>query len=325
MEHMNVETNETPSATNAVFPIRTVSEITGVNSITLRAWETRYGLIEPERTESGHRIYTQSNIDRIHRIVGMLDRGIRIGQVNEQLSNEDLPSGSTEFDTIDIWQRQVEHMLAAVIRFDEDTLDQCYSEMLALHEVNTVTDRLLVPLIRKLGTRWAVGKGSVAEEHFFVFFLRSKLGARLHHRNRNLTGPRLVLTCMPGDFHEIGLLLLAIEANNRGFQLVMLGANMPLEEIPAVVRKATCDAVLLSATVATDKRVFSNSLADLVAESAVPVFVGGAGAAAAANEIGRAGAVNCGLNIAAGLKQVEQKLGFDPNSGRPVWAGRGGQ
>ena len=65
-----------------LFPIRTVSELTGVNAITLRAWETRYGLIDPIRKPSGHRLYTQEHIDLINRVVGLLDRGMRIGQIN---------------------------------------------------------------------------------------------------------------------------------------------------------------------------------------------------------------------------------------------------
>ena len=68
-----------------LFPIRTVSELTGVNSITLRAWESRYGLIEPIRKSSGHRLYTQEHIDLINRVVGLLDRGMRIGQVKAEI------------------------------------------------------------------------------------------------------------------------------------------------------------------------------------------------------------------------------------------------
>jgi len=77
----------TTSSNHQLYPIRTVSELTGVNAITLRAWETRYGLIEPIRKESGHRMYRQSDINRVNEIVGLTARGIRVGQVKEFLDS----------------------------------------------------------------------------------------------------------------------------------------------------------------------------------------------------------------------------------------------
>jgi len=75
-----------PPQNRETYPIRTVSSLTGVNAITLRAWERRYGLIKPVRTPSGHRLYTRTDIDMIHRIVALLDKGIAIGQVRTALA-----------------------------------------------------------------------------------------------------------------------------------------------------------------------------------------------------------------------------------------------
>ena len=82
---MNESKTKEDDQAPGLFPIRTVSELTGVNSITLRAWESRYGLIEPVRKASGHRLYTQEHIDLINRVVGLLDRGMRIGQVKAEI------------------------------------------------------------------------------------------------------------------------------------------------------------------------------------------------------------------------------------------------
>ncbi|NRB72099.1 MAG: MerR family transcriptional regulator, partial [Xanthomonadales bacterium] len=94
--------------TPGLYPIRTVSELTGVNAITLRSWENRYGLIEPVRKASGHRLYTQEHIDLVNRIVNLLDRNMRIGQVKSYLENEsgnrDLADTSPR-DESDVWQR----------------------------------------------------------------------------------------------------------------------------------------------------------------------------------------------------------------------------
>lgn len=293
-----------------LFPIRTVSELTGVNAITLRAWETRYGLIEPIRKSSGHRLYTQEHIDLINRVVGLLDRGMRIGQINaETLSGADLDSDSTE-QRQDHWQRHINGMIAAIIRFDESSLERIYGEALSFYPVRVVTDKLLTPLMRELGERWANKRGSVAEEHFFGFYLRNKLGARFHHRSRTQTGPRLLLACLPGDLHEIGLLLFALDACDQGFQTVLLGANMPLEELPAAVKKTKSDALVLSGVIEPTEKVITEQLPRLVNDISVPVFLGGGIAARNFDRLRKSGVRLIGKDIDTGIRQIAETLNF---------------
>jgi len=293
-----------------LFPIRTVSELTGVNAITLRAWETRYGLIEPIRKSSGHRLYTQEHIDLINRVVGLLDRGMRIGQINaETLSGADLDSDSTE-QRQDHWQRHINGMIAAIIRFDESSLERIYGEALSFYPVRVVTDKLLTPLMKELGERWANKRGSIAEEHFFGFYLRNKLGARFHHRSRTQTGPRLLLACLPGDLHEIGLLLFALDACDQGFQTVLLGANMPLEELPAAVNKTKSDALVLSGVIEPTEKVITEQLPRLVNDISVPVFLGGGIAARNFDRLRKSGVRLIGKDIDTGIRQIAETLNF---------------
>jgi len=307
-----MENTEKQSATHmpGLFPIRTVSELTGVNAITLRAWETRYGLIEPIRKSSGHRLYTQEHIDLINRVVGLLDRGMRIGQINaETLSGADLDSDSTE-QRQDHWQRHINGMIAAIIRFDESSLERIYGEALSFYPVRVVTDKLLTPLMRELGERWANKRGSVAEEHFFGFYLRNKLGARFHHRSQVQTGPRLLLACLPGDLHEIGLLLFALDACDQGFQTVLLGANMPLEELPAAVKKTKSDALVLSGVIEPTEKVITEQLPRLVNDISVPVFLGGGIAARNFDRLRKSGVRLIGKDIDTGIRQIAETLNF---------------
>ncbi|MBT8076118.1 MAG: MerR family transcriptional regulator [Gammaproteobacteria bacterium] len=292
-----------------LFPIRTVSELTGVNPITLRAWETRYGLIKPIRKSSGHRLYTQEHIDLINRVVGLLDRGMRIGQVNAEIMADKPDEGDSADQKQDIWQRHINGMIAAIIRFDEFGLERIYGEALSHYPVRTVTKKLLGPLMRELGERWETGRGSIAEEHFFGFYLRNKLGARFHHRSQNQSGPKLLLACLPGDLHEIGLLLFALGASDHGYQTVLLGANMPLEELPAAVKKTACDALVLSGVIEPDESVIKDQLPRLVARLSIPVFLGGAIAATHFDGLKKSGVHLIGTDINSGIKQISAQLG----------------
>jgi DNA-binding transcriptional MerR regulator/methylmalonyl-CoA mutase cobalamin-binding subunit len=293
-----------------LFPIRTVSDLTGVNAITLRAWETRYGLIEPIRKSSGHRLYTQEHIDLINRVVGLLDRGMRIGQVNrEALSGSTIGSELAEEST-DHWQQFINGMIAAIIRFDERGLERIYGEALSHYPVRVVTEKLLTPLLKELGERWATDRGSIAEEHFFGFYLRNKLGARFHHRPQTETGPKLLLACLPGDLHEIGLLLFALEACDYGFQTILLGANMPLAELPAAVKKTASDALVLSGIIEPGEALINEQLPELVAQLSVPVFMGGSIVASNFDGLKKSGVRLIGTDIHIGIKQISKSLNF---------------
>lgn len=298
-----------------LFPIRTVSELTGVNSITLRAWENRYGLIEPIRKASGHRLYTQEHIDLINRVVGLLDRGMRIGQVKaEVISGTDSESDS-ESSAIDErqnnWRRYINSMIAGIIRFDEHVLERTYAEALSHYPVRLVTEKLLSPVLRELGERWISGKGSVAEEHFFAFYLRNKLGARFHHRSQNQTGPKLLMACLPGDMHEIGLLLFALDASDNGFRTILLGANMPLTEFPDAVKKTGSDALVLAGTIEPGSDLITEALPRLVEKLDVPVFLGGSIVASNFDELKKSGVLMIGSDIGMGIKQIKKHLAVD--------------
>jgi DNA-binding transcriptional MerR regulator/methylmalonyl-CoA mutase cobalamin-binding subunit len=313
LEHvssMNTENVKEDDQAPGLFPIRTVSELTGVNSITLRAWESRYGLIEPIRKASGHRLYTQEHIDLINRVVGLLDRGMRIGQVKAEV----LSGAGSESDFADErqnhWRRYVNGMFAAIIRFDEKALENTYSDALSHYPVRTVTEKLLSPVLKELGERWASGQGSVAEEHFFGFYLRNKLGARFHHRVKNQTGPKLLMACLPGDLHETGLLLFALDACDEGFQAILLGANMPVEDFPDAIKKTGSDALVLSGTIAPGDDIIKKQLPGLVEKLQVPVFLGGNVVASNFDDLKKSGVLLIGTDIDMGIKQVKKYLKF---------------
>ena len=124
--------------------------------------------------------------------------------------------------------------------------------LLAVHSIEQVTGELLLPALARLGERWNGHKGGVAEEHFLAAYLRSKLGARLQRPWRYARGPRLLGACAPQEFHEIGLLLFALEARAAGFRIILLGADNPLSELAAAHGQANSDALVISSSVGTD-------------------------------------------------------------------------
>ncbi|MGD8570845.1 MAG: MerR family transcriptional regulator [Gammaproteobacteria bacterium] len=302
----NKQEIDTAPGSDELYPIRTVSSLTGVNSITLRAWERRYGLIKPIRTPKGHRLYTQNDIDLIQQVLELLDKGISIGQVKDYLKGKGAPAKQETAN--DPWSNYQRRMLNAVVRFDINALDQTYNDALSVYPIDLVTRHLILPLLKQLGERWATNEGNVAEEHFFGAYLRNKLGARFHHHTAKQDGPLLVAACLPGEQHEVGLMLFCLSILNQGYRLIYLGADTPFEELITPVERAKADAILLSGAIDPPATVLSNKLSELVNNVQVPVFIGGKTAVKFTDDIIDAGAIPLGSDISQAIRKVEDTV-----------------
>jgi MerR family transcriptional regulator, light-induced transcriptional regulator len=290
-----------------LFPIRTVSSLTGVNAITLRAWERRYGLVRPVRTPTGHRLYRRDEIDLIHRIVALIDKGISISQVQRVLSQRPPVEQSESPDEDPFWAHHRRRMLSAIAQFDDQALEDVCHEALGVCAIGPITERLLVPVADQLARRRDTVEDSIAHERFFETYLRSKLGTRFLHRARGLDGPRLLGTCVPGEHIEIGMHLFALTAHEVGLRSVLLGADTPLAVLKAAASGAQCEAIVLSGSIAPPPEVLTE-LPKLVAGVAMPVYVRGVASIHRRDQVVAAGAIPLGNDLVAGAKRVSDRL-----------------
>lgn len=288
---------------NGLFPIRTVSSLTGVNAVTIRAWERRYGLLQPQRTAKGHRLYTQADINSINQVVALLNKGMSISQIKPYME------ARQQTDHIHgPWGEYQQRMLNAVISFDERALEGGYNEALSLYPIEMVTRQLILPLLQHLGDRWSDAEGSVAEEHFFGAYLRNKLGARFHHESSRAQGPKLLAACLPGEHHEVGLLLVCLSMMAHGYRIVLLGGDTPLEELAIPAKRTGAAAVLLSSAIDPSADLLQNRLPRLTQQLNIPVYIGGPTALRHHNAIQQAGAIALGTDIQQALTRIAATL-----------------
>lgn len=262
----------------STFPIRILAERTGVPPSTIRAWERRYGILQAQRTLSGHRHYGDEDVMFIKRLQAHLGQGSSISKAIRELGNwqidENLHQSQLQVSQQQQWQHLVDKLLHAIGRFDDLQLDIIYQQALSLYDINIVTERILRPTLVILGERWKKGTASIAEEHFFSTYMRNKIGARLHHSARN-KGPILVIGCVPGEHHELGSLMFAQSAQNVGYRLLLLGTNLPLDQVLPVVNKAQAAGVVLSLVTRPPDTVLANELDELAEVAKVPIMLGG--------------------------------------------------
>jgi len=293
-----------------LYPIRTVATLTGVNPVTLRAWERRYGLVRPQRTPKGHRLYTEADIERIHRILELLQQGIPIGQARRLIDSAGAPEanrGPRHDD--DPWSEFQARMTRAIERFDEEALNAAYTDALSLYPVDLVSRLLVLPLIEQLRPRWEREPVGPAEAHFFAAYMRNKLGARLHHYHGVAgRGPRLMAAGLPGEPSEVELLLFALAALTQGYRIVLLGGNMPLAPLAPAAERAGVRAVILYGSAEPPRGTLERELRALAHSAGRPVCIGGGVAERHAEAIRKAGAVPLDGGISQSLAQIYQAL-----------------
>lgn len=294
-----------------LYPIRTLSRLTGVPAVTLRAWERRHRLLSPSRTDKGHRLYSEADVERVRQVLALLEQGVAVGQAGSLLAaRPEAPDLSAGAGLAQPWDCYVTGMLEGVSRFDALTLDAIYNDALSLYPIELVANRLTTPVLERLGAAWPAGEASIAREHFFATFVRNKVGARFQHLQGLAQGPRLVAACPAGERHELGLVQFALAAAAQGYRLVLLGADVPEAEIAAAARIAGCRAVILSVSVATDGERLGRQLSGLVAMTPLPVMVGGGGALRWPQAIDEAGALNLGTDFGSALRHLADQLGL---------------
>jgi DNA-binding transcriptional MerR regulator len=242
----------------ALLPIREVTRLTGVNPVTLRAWERRYGLVIPQRTGKGHRLYGQEHVQRIQQILHWLNHGVAVGQVKALLDSAASEPGTS---TDNSWTPLRENLIEAIANLAESRLDQQFNQAMALYPAATLCEQLLLPLLKALELRWQGQFTARLEQVFFYSWLRSKLGARTYHNNHQLSGaPLLLVNGTPLSF-DPHLWICAWLASDAGCPLSVLDWAIPANELVVAVVRIRPRALLLCLGQAINLHPLERSLA----------------------------------------------------------------
>jgi DNA-binding transcriptional MerR regulator len=200
---------------------------TGVSPELLRAWESRYGLLQPIRTEGGFRLYTVEDEERVARMRRALDDGLSAAEAARRALAQAPPTEGLLDDA--------RHRLFMAVRnYDESTVHAVLDEALAGFALETVLSELILPSLRGIGDEWERGELEVGQEHFASNIVRERLLglARLWGRG---SGPLAILACPPGERHDIGLIAFGLLLRSHGWRILFLGADTPLETLERTV------------------------------------------------------------------------------------------
>jgi len=230
----------TPAPLPDATPLYTASEAearSGVPAATLRQWERRYGVPAPARNASGYRLYSPHDLAQIKQMQAHLLAGVPANRAAQLVQDEAAPPDGAHPAAPPAQTALAAELTAALVASDLARAGALLSEAHARLTVEEVVLGVMAPALVEIGTRWARGELTMAHEHQASAFLRGRLAALLELAGLSDFGPTVLAACAPGEYHEIGLLMLVLLLRRRGVRAEYLGANLPLTELAAYARQ----------------------------------------------------------------------------------------
>jgi len=209
--------------------IGALSSLTGVSPDTLRAWERRYGVFSPARTNGRFRLYGDEDVARVREMARLIGAGVPAGEAARRVLVQG--PGAAGAGPVEPPLAAAEQALHAAFRsFDAAAIESAIDEVLATADLDTAIRDVFIPALVEIGEDWASGSLSVAQEHFSVGVLRGRLMGLARGWDLGV-GPRALLACPPGEDHDISLVMFGLALHRRGWRITFLGANSPLVDL----------------------------------------------------------------------------------------------
>ena len=275
-----------PSASSAMYSIKAVSHATGLSIETLRAWERRYGIVEPTRDGNGRRAYRPEDVIRLRKLREATERGHPIsrlarlgsGDIERLLGQPAARQGSAT-----PLQNIAAQILEAASDYRPADCDRLLATALALLPLSQVVHEILSPLMREIGERWHRGELSIAQERMVSMALRKQLSSVLDTYGRVATGPLMVFATPSGERHELGILMGALLASARNARCHYLGPDLPVADLATYATRVQARVVVLSVLMHEGSLAQLAELAQFLPES-IDLWAGGGAVERASRE-----------------------------------------
>ncbi len=226
--------------------------MTGLSKDVIRVWEKRYGLIKPLRSANRYREYTDEDVALLRFLKEELDRGQTIGALaiegRDSLLQRMRLDAMPKQQELAPLQTLLDELVSCLDPLDKIRFERKLNGAVAVLPFEEAIQRILLPLERLVGELWHQGKIDIAVEHYVTKLIQQKLFAVMNQLPVNEHGPRLLIACPEGEWHEIGAQAVAYLATMRGCHVYYLGPNLPTASLASFCDRIKPELVLLSLT-----------------------------------------------------------------------------
>jgi MerR family transcriptional regulator, light-induced transcriptional regulator len=245
-----------------------------VSAETLRAWERRYGVLRPRRTNGNTRLYSALDEARVRLMKRYIADHVPVAQAAEMAMSARLRLNAGSAGQLPDHERRraTRELASALAAFDETSADRALQQLLGAYAATAVLRDVILPYLHKVGEWWERDRISIAQEHFSSHFLQTRLYALSRGWDRGL-GPRAVLAAAPQDHHTLGITCFGIALHRLGWRVVCLGAATPIAMIREVAAETDASLIAVSASVVGTLEPHVTALAELA--EVAPIIIGG--------------------------------------------------
>jgi DNA-binding transcriptional MerR regulator len=251
----------------AFYSIKDLEKISGIKAHTIRIWERRYNLIEPQRTTTNIRFYNDDDLKRILNVSILNQNGYKISKIammSESQLRERVIDLCLDTRNTDV---QIESLLVAMLELDENKFTNVLTNSIIKLGFESTVETILFPFLDRIGILWQAGTINPAQEHFISNLIRQKLIVAIDNEMQNFVpkANKTIIFFLPeNELHEIGLLFYSLIARKEGYNVVYLGASVPVEDLKVVVDVRGADALFTSFVAARKKEELEQLMNDIV-------------------------------------------------------------
>ena len=282
------------------YKIGTVSRLSGIAPGLLRAWERRYGFLRPGRGPGGHRLYTADDLRVLDEVRRLRGEGRSIGEIaalgREHLAGPERSGPWPGAPTAPgpVLESACAELVAAALSLRAEWINRILDGISATYSSDVVVERVIAPVSRSIGELWEAGVCSVASEHLISSIFRHRVLNLMEAAGSSDELPTAVAACLPGEEHDLGLMMMSYFVTRAGIRVLYLGPSLPLEACVEACGVAKPDALLFSVTIPGIFRTNRADLGGLVGEldASVRVYLGGRAVPASDPEL-----EECGLRL----------------------------
>jgi DNA-binding transcriptional MerR regulator len=220
----------------------------GVPSTTLRAWERRYGVVTPQRAESGYRLYSPGDERRLRSMVALIESGMAPAEAADRVREKDLSRAKSrnhsELESGSAVVEMREELIEALLEFENTGSERVLDRAISALSTDAFVGDLVLPALKEIGERWSRGDVTVGQEHFASNMLRGRLLGLARGWDGG-DGNLALLACPPGEYHDIGLIGFGLALRARGWRITFLGADTPIESIVSCAQEMEAAVVVV--------------------------------------------------------------------------------
>lgn len=258
------------------YSVAQVEALTGIKAHTLRIWERRYDFLDPMRTATNIRYYSDAQLKQLLNFGILVRNGYRISKLNK-MSDEQIYEEVTKVlaDPASESSDEMKGLTLSMLEMNEEDFDNIFErQVIRKGFLKTITESIY-PFLQYVGVLWTTNKAMIAQEHYISNLIRQKLIAAIERLSIPQKGaPSLVLFLLEGEEHEIGLLLASFVAKEMGFKVYYLGQGVPVVNIRKVIEIAE-PSVMMTMFVTPKTHKVNGFVSDLMDDNTVPFVISG--------------------------------------------------